>query len=233
MLENGVEKAIVVALAGYISNDFVAEVCFQYPKQLIPCASFDPSVSTNANNISQAFRAELKDSPFRLLKLHPRLNRYDPLDGRCLAVLDEISSWNKPFVVFLDTLFYNKHVTLSKSLVDTIHELVVRYSTLTFVLLHGGGSWCFSVAESIRDCSNCYLDLSWTLHTYSDSSVRNDIYSLAKRFDKRMVVGSDFPEISIKEMLLSCDRVFFDLDSNKKANIMGRNLEALIASTLK
>jgi predicted TIM-barrel fold metal-dependent hydrolase len=223
-----VGRAVVVALAGLIENDFVLEVCRRHPGRLLPGASFNPAEHPTPAAAATAFRAELHEAPFRVLKLHPRFNRYDPLDPRCLAVLDELASWASPLPVWLDSLFYFRGGSLRKPVVDTIHELVSRFERLQFVILHAGGSWTLQVAEAIRDCPNALLDVSFTLCRHAGSSVWTDLRYLLDTFDRRMTFGSDFPEISIPTALQQLRRLGEGLPPEKCRNVLGRNLEALL-----
>ena len=113
--ESGTQRAMVVALAGHIDNGFVLDLCQRHPTRLIPCASFNPAAHTNAEQARARLRAEFMGTAHRALKLHPRLNRYDPLDPRCLAVLEEITSWKEPLPIWLDTLFYYRGGQLQKA----------------------------------------------------------------------------------------------------------------------
>lgn len=224
----GVARAVVVALAGHIENRFVLNVCQRHPDRLIPCASFNPVAYDKASEPQRSLRAELRGSAYRALKLHPRLNRYDPLDSRCLAVLEELASWEHPLPVWLDTLFYYRGSTLQKPPVDTIHELVGRFPSLTFVLLHGGGSWILQVAEAVRDCPNAFLDISFTLHRYRGSSIDADLRYLLNSFDRRLIFGSDFPEVSIAGALQAFRDIAGNIPAEKCANVLGANLSNIL-----
>jgi predicted TIM-barrel fold metal-dependent hydrolase len=226
--QSGTQRAVVVALAGHIENRFVLELCQRHPARIVPCASFNPAAWGKPEEASANLRAELKGADYKALKLHPRLNRYDPLDPRCLAVLEEMASWERPLPVWLDTLFYYRGGAFRKPLVDTIHELVGRFPSLTFVLLHGGGSWILHVAEAIRDCPNACLDISFTLQRYRFSSVAADLRYLLSNFDRRMVFGSDFPEVGIGSALESFREIADGISSEKCANVLGANLSRIL-----
>ena len=228
MDECGVERAAVVALAGHIPNDFVLRLCRKRADRFVPCGSVDPAQYRSAKRAASEFRAQFRDAGFRALKLHPRLNRYDPLDPRCLAVLEEMASWKAPLPVWLDTLFYFPGGKLRKPLVDTIHELVSRFPGLRFVLLHGGGSWVLQVAEAVRDCPNAWLDISFTAHRYAGSSVAQDLRFLISTFDRRLVFGSDFPEVSIAEALRDFRDLAQGVAREKCDNILAGNLDAIL-----
>src|SRR5439155_4096284 len=79
MDEAAVGAAVVVPLAGFIPNEFVLETCRRHPGRLVPAASFDPSAYPDAATAARELRVQLHQAPYRALKLHPRLNRYDPL----------------------------------------------------------------------------------------------------------------------------------------------------------
>lgn len=228
MDDAGVDRAMVVALAGVIANDFVLDLCDRHRDRVLPVASFNPAAHATASDAAREFRSQLQGAPFRALKLHPRLNRYDPLDPRCLAVLEELATWKGPVPVWLDTLFYYQGARLRKPPVDAIHDLVGRFPKVSFVLLHGAGTQVLHLAEAVRDCRNVLIDLSFTLCRYHTSSLADDVRYLMTHFDRRTVFGSDFPEIGIKEAL---DR-FYDtarhVPSEHCRNILGQNLKSLL-----
>lgn len=222
--ESGAQRAMVVALAGYIENRFVLSVCQRDPERLIPCASFNPAAHETPSAAAAALRTELKASAYKAVKLHPRLGRFDPLDPRCLAVLEEIASWERPLPVWLCSLLYYRGGTLRKAPVDTLQEIVGRFPSITFVLAHGGGTWILQVAEAVRDCPNAYLDISLTMQKYRTSSIAADLRHLIANFDRRMLFGSDFPETSIRGSLEIFHEIADGIAPEKCANILGRNL---------
>ena len=226
--ESGTQRAVVVALAGHIENRFVLEVCQRHPDRLVPCASFNPAACRSVEEVKAGLRTQIEKDGYKALKLHPRLNRYDPLDPRCLAVLEEMASRERPLPIWLDTLFYYRGGTLRKPPVDTIHELVGRFPALTFVLLHGGGSWILQVAEAIRDCPNAFLDISFTLQRYRSSSIAADLRYLLNSFDRRVIFGSDFPEVGIGTALESVREIAHGIAPEKCANVLGGNLSRIL-----
>ncbi len=220
----GVDRSVVVALAGVITNDFVLDACQRHADRLIPGASFNPAATESPASAASALRAELRDASFPVLKLHPRLNHYDPLDGRCIAVLEELATWPRPPRVWLDTLFHYRGGTLRKPPVEAIHELVNRVPGVTFVLLHGTGAYLLQLAQAVRDCPNVFIDVSFTLFHLADTSVEADLRHLFRTLDSRLVVGSDFPEYGPVEMLKRFDGLTQGLAASKRANLLGGNL---------
>ena len=230
MAENGIDKAVVVALADYIDNEFVLEICRKHPKRFIPGASFNPCKYNNVREVKLAIRSELYEHSFRIIKLHPRLNMYDPLDPRCLAILDELSSWDRKWFVWLDTLLYYPGGFRHRSVVDTLHEIVCRYPNLFFVLLHGGGSRVLSLTEAMQGCTNVFIDISYTLCRYAQSSIWYDLQFLINTFDRRIIFGSDFPEISLSTAMSVMRSLTPNIAEDKVLNVLGMNLERLLTT---
>lgn len=228
----GIERAIVVALAGYIPNRFVVDVCRQSRGTLIPAAGFDPSASRTPGEAAARGRSELRDEGFSIVKLHPRLNRYDPLDPRVLAFLDELASWKTPPAIWIDSLIYPRGVRLSLPIAHTIRHLAERYGGLTFVCLHAGGAAALELFDAIRACPNVYLDLSYSLVQYARSTVAVDHRFLLERFDRRTVFGSDFPEVGLPEATGRFEALAEGLDTVHAENVRSRTLDQLLNRVL-
>ena len=78
------------------------------------------------------------------------------------------------------------------------------------------------MAEAIRDCPNAFLDISFTLQRYRSSSIAADLRYLLNSFDRRVVFGSDFPEVSIGTALESFREIADGISPEKCANVLGR-----------
>lgn len=219
-----VDHAVVVALAGFIANDFVLDACSRDPRLIAGC-SFDPA---SAPNPAVSFRRELHGSPFRVLKLHPRLHRYDPLDERCVATLEELQSWEAPMPVWIDSLFGGRGVRLQKPAAETACELADRFPSLRFVFLHAAGPLALQFAEALRDRPNATIDLSFTLMRYAGSSVTADLRWLLAHLDRRLVFGSDFPEYGVGEAFAALRVLSEGLPEEKLRNVAGANLARLL-----
>jgi len=96
-----VYRACLVGIAEYADNDTVQKYAGLYPDRFVPIGGFNPTAYSNLNEIDEAVR-ELAKRRFAGIKLHPRLNRYDPLDPRCLTAVT--AAGENGLVVFIDTL---------------------------------------------------------------------------------------------------------------------------------
>jgi len=223
-----VDKAVVVALAGYTENEFVARVCTDHPDRLIPGASINPAAFSTPRQASAEAKKVMSDGRFSVLKLHPRLNHFDPMDGRCLAIMEEMANNRAPLPVWLDTYLRFPGAALRRPPVDTIHDLVDRFPSLTFLLLHACGTEVLQLAEAIGQYSNAILDISYTIHRYKGSSIDLDLGYLVRSFDRKVTFGSDFPEVSIREALADFDRVSLNLAEDSRERVLGENLRQIL-----
>jgi predicted TIM-barrel fold metal-dependent hydrolase len=224
----GVERAVVVALAGAIANDFVLATCRRHGDRLVAGASLNPLGVPAPDLIAEA-RGLLREGPFRVLKLHPRLNRYDLLDPAVLALLDEMASWRAAPPIWLDSLLYPKGVTMRLSPVESVRHLADRYPDLRFMLLHAGGARVLTFFEALASAPNVMLDVSYSLTRYRGTSIALDHRFLAQRFDRRTVFGSDFPEVSIGDAVRALEAMLDGLPGEKADNLRYRTLSALLA----
>lgn len=226
-----IDKAVVVALADYIENDFVLNICKNYNDRLIPGLSINPASYSSSEKAILAIRSLINNEEFVVLKLHPRLNGYDPLDLRCLSILEEIASHPKPMHLWLDTLFRNDRCLLKKGLIDTIHELAFRFPDIQFILLHGTGPNLLELSELVGRFDNLIIDLSLTLLYYNNSSISADIQFILQKRDQRTIVGSDFPEYKPLEYINMIKGLASEAGCSQKNidNVLGHNLLRLFS----
>jgi predicted TIM-barrel fold metal-dependent hydrolase len=228
MEASGVSRAVVVALAGFIDNAFVLDVCRRHPDRLLAGASLNP-VEYPLGEIATVARGQLKDGPFAVLKLHPRLNRYDLLDPTVLAMLDEMATWSDAPPIWLDSLLFPAGILMQRSPIESIRFIAERFPTLRFMLLHGGGTQALAFFEAFASLRNVMLDLSYSLTRYSQTSVSRDHRFLVERFDQRTVFGSDFPEVSLADAVGAFEKVTDGLPESKIDNVRRHTLETWLA----
>ncbi|TAF65863.1 MAG: hypothetical protein EAZ55_07735 [Cytophagales bacterium] len=227
-MENAnINKSLLVALPEVIENEFILECCEKYPKKLIPIAALNPKKLYRATLASTLL--EIKEKNFKAIKLHNRLSQHNPLDDDFLALLEINNSLENPNVIFICSLFYSKDLYFDKTPPQIIHFLSNQFPKTTFLFMHAGGSWFLQVVEAIRDCPNAYLDLSFSISKYKESSFSIDLKYLINTFDQRLVWGSDFPEYlpkAAKQDFLSLTDA--TIPSEKIQNIMANNIKKIL-----
>lgn len=220
----GIECAVVVTIAEQVSNEFVIGLSARHGSRLLPVGGFNPVAWPSTTQVALEARAQLRDAGFLGVKLHPRLHRYDPLDPRVFALLEEMSGWAAPPALWLCTMFHHQGGSLRKGPVESIYELVNTFPRLRFVLAHGGGPDLLRLSTAVRHCPNAVLDISSTLVRFAGSTVETDVRYLLSTFDRRLVFGSDFPEISVTEARTVLDRVGSSAKPGAVARVLGQNL---------
>ena len=224
----GVDRAVVTGIPGYLSTSEVLRVTSEHPERLIPVGAFDPSRFSSCEQAVSGARDTLRDRGIVGFKLHPRLNRYDPLEQHCLAVLDEISTWPQVPLVWICTFLHGPGIILKKPSVETLCELAVRFPAVNFVFVHGGGPDLLRLATAARSLPNTHFDLSYTMTRFAGSSVTLDLQYLFKTFDERLLFGSDFPEVGVPDATFAFSSLTQEIPQESIANISGQNLLRLI-----
>ncbi|MEM9202762.1 MAG: amidohydrolase family protein [Actinomycetota bacterium] len=218
-------RACLVAIAGYQSNDDIEQFTRQHPDLFVPIAGFDPSKVDGPDEIERQLGA-LTQRGFAGIKMHPRLNHYDPLDVRSQQTIE--AAGRHGLVVFLDTLFRQRDI-VTRHPADVIDTLVNGHQGTRFVLLHGGGAHLLELFEMGRMHDHILIDVSFTLMRYAGSSIDQDIRFLCNQLDQRITVGSDMPEYTPAATLERITTLMDGLPIDKQENVLFRNLERLFA----
>ncbi len=219
-------RACLVAIAGLIDNDTVLEAARAHPDRFVPVGGINPVDCKGEQDVRSAV-ARLAAAGFRGMKLHPRLNEYDPLDEHAVAAIR--AAGENRLVVFLDTLFRQPN-RATRAAADVVDSLAVRCPKASIVLLHGGGSQVLEMSEVVTAHPNLTLDISFTVLRYAGSSVDHDLRYLLRTFDRRTVVGSDFPEYLPLETRTRIETLTEGLDPVKRENVLAGNLSRLFAA---
>jgi len=211
----GVDRAVLTGLAGATPTDDVIALCAQTDGRLLPVGAFDPTRQHDP-------RAELAGRGLVGVKLHPRLGRYDVLDERVAAFLDELDSWDERLAVWICTYLHVPGLRPVAGPVEALCEIVGRWPRLTFVLVHGGGPDLLRLATAVRPARNALLDLSHTATHLGGSSVHTDLRHLLATFEQRLVFGSDFPEGDVGAARAAVEEL------GAGAEVLGGNLVAAL-----
>jgi predicted TIM-barrel fold metal-dependent hydrolase len=218
-----IAKACLVGLPGVVDNQYVLECANGSNGRLIPIAGMDPSRSPHDDAIHEEVHALAGDG-FAGIKLHPRLNGYDPMDAACLQAIRAVSEHH--LIVFLDTLFRQRPQATGHA-ADIVDGIAHECAGATIVLLHAGGAALLELAEIVRLHPTLVLDLSFTLMHYEGSSLDADIRWVMRGLDERIVIGSDMPECTPADAFARAEQLGEGLPAGKWANIAYGNLARL------
>jgi predicted TIM-barrel fold metal-dependent hydrolase len=223
MADSGAYRACLVAIADYVDNDVIIESAHAYPDRFVPIAGLNPRVLPTLRRV-EAVVAELAAQGFAGIKLHPRMNGYDPLDPKCIAVFEAAAKHD--MAVLLDTLFRRRGLATTNA-PDTIDFIANACPDTRILLLHAAGPSMLDLFEIVRANPNMMLDFSFTIMRYAGSRLDADMRYLFATTDQLISIGSDFPEYS-PAMIMERFKVLAEgIEPHRIENITHRNLERL------
>ena len=225
MAEGGVGRALLVTIADHGDNDVTLAAARAHPDRFVPIAGLNPRTLPTLRRIEAAV-AELAEQGFAGIKLHPRLNGYDPLDEKCVAVLDAAAENN--MVILLDTLFRRRGLATTNA-ADTIDYLANACPDTRMLLLHAAGPQMLELFEIVRANPNLMFDFSFSIMRYAGSRLDDDMRYLFSTCDQLATIGSDFPEYSPAQILERFRVLSQGLEPHRIENILHKNLERLFA----
>lgn len=218
MKKNNVKSAFAVGIDGIsnYSHSTFLEYCKNY-SSLLPVAGVNP---LKIKNIKKELRL-LKKMGFYAIKVHPRYSNINYIDV-CLQELLKYA-YELEMVTFLCTYNHDNVYKMNNN-TENLIKLLKIIPPSKIVLLHGGTVELLKYMELVRVNSNLLLDLSFTMLKYQGSSIDLDIEFLFQHFDRRISVGSDYPEFSISNLRNRFDAFSSKITREKKENIAYKNI---------
>lgn len=167
---------------------------------------------------------------YTAIKIHPRRSGLSVRDRRFGDVLRSAASAG--IAVFHCTYQFGGGSTHAPDPLPALMDAVESAPGLRMVLLHGGTVEALRYAECIRSNHNLLLDLSFTLNRYCGSSLDLDLSFLFRTFDRRICLGSDFPDYRPADVRARFEQLSAGLSDIKRENIAWRNISAFLGMEL-
>lgn len=175
----------------------------------------------------------LKKIGVRSVKIHPRHLCLDFRRKKFYKSLFKILSKFKFLVLWCTLDSWPNYHSSSEDQINLISEILNQNQKISILLMHGGGTNLLKYYEKFRFRKNLYLDLSYTINKFKDTTVNKDIVYLLKNFDKRIIIGTDYPDISFKEHYLNL-KLFLKknrIPLKKSKNFLNLNLINIVNET--
>ncbi|MBI3591583.1 MAG: hypothetical protein HY094_09445 [Candidatus Melainabacteria bacterium] len=222
--------ACAVGLSGIEGYDhkFFIEECKKYDC-FIPVAGIDPKKSIEDLETEISYVAKLG---FKGVKIHPR-NAGIKLDYKTLPDILKFTKENN-LVTMLCT-YSHSALSLYPDF-DPFYSLVKLLKTESdakVILLHGGDVNLLKYAELVRKNPNLILDLSYTIMRYENSSIDLDIKFLLSDLDRRVCIGTDYPEYSHEALRRRFEKLSLEISWEKLENIGFKNLQSFFNCKLR
>jgi len=243
MDDAGIDMAVILPIAPYISNEYVYKVVSYEPKRLIGFASVLPNPADIA--VKELRRATM-DLGLKGLKLHPGMQGFCIRHSHVVKVLRVAGELGVPVVIHamlgdLSTLYFrsvNEHVFIVNS-VEDYDLLPVLAPETTIIYAHMGGLFGFREFMNIAaNHPNVYLDTSYSLVTISEEIGLERLATYIKHLGvDKFVFGSDHiigftPEWLSAKKQISIIRNLPKLSDAEKELILSGNARKILKTKL-
>lgn len=183
------------------SNEQVAELC-SISERFIGFASVDPLKDGAVKELEHA----VKKMGLKGLKLDAALQDFELRDSKVYDLYEAAAGLNVPVLLHTgmswapSTLIERGHPML-------LEEAIARFTNLNFVLAHWGWPWVWEATALALKYPNVYLDTS-CLYYDSPREFYQFVFSkqipttlLERSLRNRMLFGSNYPRVEIKNMV--------------------------------
>jgi len=184
-------------------------------------------IRSNAN-IKSEFKNIVR-LKYKFVKIHPRILKIRLENIKFyVKVFQEIKK-TKLKVLWCTFDGWEKKAN-EKNQLELLSKLINIIPKNKIILMHGGGPNLLKYYEKFRFLQNVFIDLSYTLIQYKNTSLEKDIIFLMKKFDKRLTVGCDYPTFNLSKYLIILKRIIIKskINKNKIDNILHNNLKKMI-----
>jgi predicted TIM-barrel fold metal-dependent hydrolase len=219
--DKGLSKTLLVGMPDD-EIEYLISIANQHKDKFIPIAPviFD---DTSYEKLEKQI-INYKEMGFKGIKIHPRFLNTNLADKNIKNSIKIAGKYD--LVSLLCTVHRAPSKPLKRPVFDVIHEICDETQKSKTILLHGGYYDVLATSEIIRLYENVLMDLSTTITRFQDTHIVNDIKFLFNTFDRRLCIGSDFPEHSIYDIVDLIDRKVIDnnFSDKKLENILFNNL---------
>jgi len=215
---NAIEKAVILPIAPFISNSFIARACREYPNKLIGFAS----VNVFSDNADEQLEKAVKKYGLKGLKLHPKLQVFQLCDPRVILVLRKAAELRIPIII--DT--WIKEDLSHRNLINCVRHIATQYPSIKIILAHLGGPNLNNIYQVIEK-DNIYFDLSFILTRLDQKIVHKRLsFFLKNAGSHRLIYGSDFPEINLETYFKHA------LKALESTNITSKEMELILSENM-
>jgi hypothetical protein len=221
----GIDKAVILGIYPRVKNEFIARQGRLYPKRFIHLASVNPNDRQVAVNMLE--RCVRQDGA-KGVKLHPQMQKFRADDISLLEPLMRKIEQLKIPVLMHTWAWPDKPDTDSSP--RRIIRLASRFPAVTFIAAHCGGM-CFtdllpiSRRKQTGRLNNLYVDLSSIALKVPEDKRLLLSETVEKIGWDRVLMGSDFPDYSISEVMCATRNLCSDANGIKL--VMGGNAARL------
>jgi hypothetical protein len=207
-------------IGGYEENAFI-DLVKSSCAELFPIAFIDP-VMFNGHQEMPAYLKALKMKGYRGVKVHPRISGIRLSHPNLPDMINYAAELGMPSLIC--TYPYSTGMDQGIYSLEVLASLLDKTQGCRIILMHAGCVRLLEMIEIARCFGNVLLDMSFTLCKYEGSSIDLDISYAFNQFDRRICIGSDFPEFDLGSMRNRFMALARNLPQEKMENIAYMNL---------
>ncbi len=170
---------------------------------------------------------------YKGLKLHPRLNEYRADHPKVKKLFRKAYELGVPTLV---DAFPDGNSLLLGDEVSQYGRLALSCPDAPLIVAHFGGHRVIDMMLVAKRVPNIYLNISYTLLYYRDSSITGDIvYAIKSMKGERIFYGSDYPDRELGKTLKLTLDVFdkFNLTDDLIEKVLYKNAKKFITDFIK
>jgi predicted TIM-barrel fold metal-dependent hydrolase len=191
-----VDKSVLLPILGTVSNEQIANLCKEHPDRFIGFGSVNPNVD-EPNIDSQV--DQISSLGLLGLKVHPRHQGIAPLSPITSAILESAAARGLPVVFCGYQQTVDDKIYMDELLPLNYDRLAKRHPNAKIVIAHMGGHRVLDAYFVAKSNPNVYLDTSYVFSALRDTSIYKDLIFVLRNLDRRVIFGSDFPEIKLPD----------------------------------
>jgi len=222
-----IDKAVILNLTNpiYADNVSLAEVLTKHNDRFFYFANLDYLHYDSVDQIETL----VKEHGFSGLKIHPRFQCLDPLNSYMYPIYEKAIDLNIP--VLICCFMQSKIIELEKIQPYAIDKLAKMYPDLKIIMAHSGWPRVWDSYHIVKSNDNVYMDLSLILTKFKQTSIIKDMAYMLETLDRKIIYGSDYPEVSFSDYLNEFHQVSSGLSQEKIDNICYKNILKILGES--
>ena len=216
--DSDIYKAVLISMPGVCSNAF-------YYKAKIDRDRFWIFGNIDFNDIKKSLE-EVIDLNLDGIKIHPRFQKITICDLLKTEIFERINELSIPVMI----CGWQQSSSIPIDDLSPLHidKIAKKFKNVPIILTHLGGYRFWDAYTVARSNSNVFLDCSYILNVFSDTSIVSDFFKLLPQIDQKILFGSDYPEVNIFEYKDKFIKSISHIDKLKQENILHRNISNLL-----
>jgi len=211
---SGIDKVVLIPLAARSVVD--VKSCFQLAKKYPDKYKVAPQITKDLFELVRENEEHIAG-----FKIHPVLQEISPTDSRSIDIINIAEEMEKPII--FHTYLQSQILPLEEMSPFVFDKLAKTYKNVNFVLAHSCFPKLYDAYCLAKSNKNIYLDLSYFANVAAGTSLFADFCEMIVGIDKKVIFGSDFPEVEIDTYIGMWKFLLRKLPYDKQENIFFNN----------